>query len=274
MTHYWHQHHREAALEHLQQSSWLREVRWLAEVDSTNSLARRELASSWDRWPALFVADRQTAGRGRATRQWWSPMGCLMCSFVVGVEHVPDDSALWPQLSLVTGVAVAEVAQSHAAQAQVQLKWPNDVFVDGRKLAGILVEAMPRAVDGRMSFIIGIGINVAVDWSEADPALRQRACSLAELARQPIAVEQVLIRLTERLQVWLESWQQGQWAWREMWTARSLLTGCHIQVRLPSGRMLEGVCQGIDASGCLLIQISSGIERVQSADVIAWHSPP
>ncbi|MGN6135742.1 MAG: biotin--[acetyl-CoA-carboxylase] ligase [Aureliella sp.] len=268
---YWLQQRRDAAIEFLQQSGWLRDIQWFDETDSTNTQARQRLASGWNGCPGLLVADRQTAGRGRTTRQWWSPEGCLMFSLVIGQEHVPSDSALWPQLSLVAGVAAATAAEAEVPGIAVKLKWPNDLFVDDRKLAGILVEAVPRSLDGRMAFVIGIGLNVAVDWSGAEPELRRRACSLSQFADRELAIESVLLRMIEHLEVWISSWRSGDQAWWEQWCARSLLTGCTVELRLANAEQLIGVCQGIEPSGRLLVQARGQCHRIQSADVVGWQ---
>jgi BirA family biotin operon repressor/biotin-[acetyl-CoA-carboxylase] ligase len=161
--------------------------------------------------------------------------------------------------------------EAEVPSISVQLKWPNDLFVDSRKLAGILVEAVPRAVDGRMAFVIGIGLNVAVDWSHAAAELRTRACSLSQFTEAGVAIENILIRLIEQLERGLLSWQAGATAWWEEWCARSLLTGCTVELRLPNSQQLIGGCEGIDASGRLLIRDAQQCHRIQSADVVAWR---
>ena len=269
---YWLQQRRQAAIEFLQQANWLRHVEWFEETDSTNTQARQQLAAGFDRWPALWVADRQTSGRGRTTRQWWSPEGCLMFSLLVGQEQLPVDASLWPQLSLVAGVATATAVEAEVPRVEVKLKWPNDLFVAGSKLAGILVEAVPRAIDGGMAFIIGIGLNVSVDWSQADAELRRRACSLSQFADSEVVIENILIRLVEHLQRWLASWQAGDTTWWQQWCARSLLTGYTVQLGLPNAEQLIGECQGIDSAGRLLIRDAHQLHRIQSADVLAWQS--
>lgn len=274
MSFSWTQQRRDAAIDSLEQSSWLRHTEWLLETDSTNTHARRQLAAGLGRWPALFVADRQTAGRGRNTRSWWSPEGCLMLSLVVGQEQLPSDPALWPQLSLVTGVAVATAVEAEAPQSDVKLKWPNDLYVQSRKLAGILVEAIPQAVDGQMAFVIGIGLNVAVDWSRADIELRGRACSMSQFADRDVSVESVLLRLMEHLEHWLGSWRAGETAWWQQWCDRSLLSGCSVQLQLGSSQQLIGDCEGIDRAGRLLIRDSEHLHHIQSADVLAWQLRP
>ncbi|MGN6545507.1 MAG: biotin--[acetyl-CoA-carboxylase] ligase [Aureliella sp.] len=267
---HWFQQRRAAAIEHLREAGWLEHVEWFEEIDSTNTHARRELAAGWDRWPALYIAEKQTAGRGRTTRQWWSPEGCLMCSLVVGQQQLAPDPSTWPQLSLVVGVAAAEAVEAEVPQTEVKLKWPNDLYLLDRKLAGILVEAVPRAVDGRMAMVIGIGLNVAVDLSGADEDVRRRACSLSQVADSAVSVESVLIRLIEKLQLHLADWQLGASPWWQQWSSRSLLTGRTVQLRLPGDQSLVGQCHGIDPAGRLLVHDTQQLHRVQSAEIVGW----
>ncbi len=150
---HWSEQRRQAAIEHLEESGWLQHVQWFTEIDSTNSLARRMLAGRVLRLPALLAADQQTAGRGRSARAWWSPSGCLMFSLVIGSDHMPADPLAWPQLSLVSGVAAAIAVEREVPDINVQLKWPNDLYVHGRKLAGILVEAVPCSSPKAMNLV-------------------------------------------------------------------------------------------------------------------------
>ncbi len=133
----------------------------LRETESTNTVAR-ELAASRAGHGTLVTAHHQTAGRGRQGRGWSAPPGkALLCSWVI---RDPG-----PLLSLAAGVAVAELAGDSAL-----LKWPNDVLVDGRKLAGILVEGRPQ----ERWAVLGIGINVALRIEQLPAELRDHAATL------------------------------------------------------------------------------------------------
>jgi len=128
-------------------------VEVLEEIDSTNTeLMRRARAAALD--PVLLVAERQTAGRGRLGRGWHSQAGQSL-TFSLGLSLAPRS---WSGLSLVVGLSLAE--QLHA---DVRLKWPNDLWLMGRKLGGILVETAGHADEreGPRSVVIGVGINVA-----------------------------------------------------------------------------------------------------------------
>ncbi|MCC6508220.1 MAG: biotin--[acetyl-CoA-carboxylase] ligase [Pirellulaceae bacterium] len=269
---HWSGQRREAAVEHLLDSGWLKHVQWLPTIDSTNSLARQLLLSGQLETPALLVADQQTAGRGRSLRQWWSPSGCLMLSLVLEPRHMPSDSSLWPQLSLVTGVAAAQAVEAEAG-ISVQLKWPNDLYVRDRKLAGILVEAIarPSHSESQVAFVVGLGLNVAVDWSQAPLEIKQRACSLSQFSSTPLTLESVLIRLVEQFELHLRLWHAGQSQWWQQWSERSLLTGRAVHLQMANGQELIGKCEGIDTSGCLLVYDAQQCHRIQSADIVRWE---
>lgn len=269
----WSDSRRQLAVEHLESAGWLQHVEWLTEVDSTNSLARRRLDEQLLPRPALLIADQQLAGRGRANRQWWSPSGCLMFSLVVDTRHVPDQSHAWSQLSLVAGVAAAAAVEHEVPSVQVDLKWPNDLYVRNRKLAGILVEAVPLsgAEASDFAFVIGMGLNVAVDFRDAPEEVAHRACSLSQFSTTPLSLESILIRIIEQIAPELDQWRELSPGWWQRWSQRSLLTGRTIQVQLPDGRRQSGRCAGIDARGHLLLDDTQGRHGLQSADILHWE---
>lgn len=161
----------------------------LREVDSTNVRAQR-LAVSGAPHGALVTAAAQTAGHGRQGRAWVTPPGrALACSLVLR-----DPPRLLPMLA---ALAVADVADRFdAAGRTAAIKWPNDVLLDGRKVAGILAEGRPQ--EGWV--VLGIGVNVAVAEDDLPPELRAIATSLG---RAPADVEPVLVLLLDRLDHWL-----------------------------------------------------------------------
>lgn len=273
---HWSEQRRQAALEHLEESGWLKHVQWLPEIDSTNSLARRLLSHNQLAKPALLAADVQTAGRGRSARAWWSPSGCLMFSLVVANEHMSTDPLTWPQLSLVSGVAAAIAVEREVPDIQVQLKWPNDLYVHNRKLAGILIEAVPTSSESEsgtassMAFVIGIGLNVAVDFRDAPREIQDKACSLSQFSSVALTLEALLIRVVEQLELELAAWKTGRDEWWRQWSQRSLLSGRAVHLQLPTGQQLIGQCTGIDPHGYLLLQDNHQLHRVQSAEILKW----
>lgn len=208
-------------------------------VDSTNARAR-ELAERGAPHGTLVTAAEQTAGRGRQGRTWIAPRGCaLLCSLVLR-----DPPRLLP---LAAGIAVAEEAGAGAL-----LKWPNDVLVDGRKVAGILVEGRPQ----QGWAVVGIGLNVAIDERDLPPELRERA---AGLGRSPSEIEPTLTALLPRLERWIAASPETVLATlRE----RDALLG--RRVRWHGG---EGEAVGVDDEGRLLVSANGGQVALQAGEV-------
>jgi BirA family transcriptional regulator, biotin operon repressor / biotin---[acetyl-CoA-carboxylase] ligase len=211
----------------------------LRHTDSTNTRAR-ELAAAGAPHGMLVTAAEQSAGRGRQGRSWMAPAGRSLLASVV----VRDPPAL---MSLRAGVATAE-----AVGAGAQLKWPNDVHVEGRKVAGILVEGRPQEGWG----VIGVGVNVAVA-PEAFPAeLADRAGTLGLGAE---AIEPLLARLLGTLERWLAA------PAREMLDAvraRDALLGQSITW---AGGTARGA--GIDEHGRLLVDTPDGRQALNAGEV-------
>ena len=222
----------------------------LASVDSTQRYAA-ELAAAGAADGTVVVADTQTAGRGRRGRVWDdTPGASLLLSIVIRSSLAP---ALLPTLSLAAGVAVAEALET-AASVTARLKWPNDVLVDGRKIAGILLERHGTAV------VLGAGVNVS--QRSFPEALATRATSVAREGgradREAIlpAVLDAIGRWRERLE------REGFEAVRARWAALATLGG---QVRVDG---VAGVALGLDDDGALLVGTVSGAVRVLAGDVV------
>jgi len=202
----------------------------LRETSSTNDRARA-LAAAGAPHGALVTAGVQTAGRGRQGRAWAGPPGrALLLSLLLRDYD--------PLLPLRAGLAVADLAGDDAL-----VKWPNDVLVGGRKLAGILVEAVPQ--DGWA--VLGIGVNVAVDLADLPPEVRDRA---ATLGRSPADLEPTLHELLGRLERRLAEPAEACLA---ALRARDALRDQPI--RWADG---EGTGAGIDDAGALLVRRADG----------------
>jgi BirA family biotin operon repressor/biotin-[acetyl-CoA-carboxylase] ligase len=212
----------------------------LRRTDSTNERARA-LAAAGAPHGALVTAAEQTAGRGRQGRTWTAPPGrALLLSLVLRVEQ----PALVP---LAAGVATAETVGEDA-----RIKWPNDVLVEGRKVAGILVEGRPQ--EGWA--ILGIGLNVAVRPDDFPPELRATA---GTLGRDLADLEPTLNTLLEALERWLAA---GQDAVIAAWRERDALEGQPIEWADGAGKAV-----GIDDAGRLLVGTSSGTVALDAGEV-------
>ncbi|MBA3700934.1 MAG: biotin--[acetyl-CoA-carboxylase] ligase [Planctomycetes bacterium] len=239
---------------------WLIE---LATCSSTNSWALdhlRELADG-----ACVWTEHQTAGRGRGTRRWLAPAGVLTASFVVPVPaQVPVT-----YLSLCAGLVIAHAVEDHAPTATVQVKWPNDCYLSGRKLAGVLCERPAGGAADRV--VIGIGLNLDPRWEQSPEALlfatdrAQVPASVVEIcdpAPAPIAM------LTSLRRYLLES--TGLLAaggWKHLLPQlrqRDWLSGQRVRVE-SAGERVDGVADGIDDAGRLLVRLTGGATRTVSS---------
>ncbi len=263
---------RQAALDELIGQGWLKHVEWLREVDSTNSLVKRWFTHNAADVPALFAADQQTAGRGRGGNQWWSPSGCLTFTLAIPISELPDDPSLHPQLALVTGVAVARTADSLLGDRQLsrtKLKWPNDAYVDGLKLAGILIEAL-QTQSQTTGFAIGIGFNTHINWRDAPAAVLEKAVCLSRAAGRVIECETVLLELVQEIREQLANWREHPDEWLTSWRERCLLAGSVVTAKLGESGEVVGRCEGIDSDGRLLLRTEKQLHAVTACEIISW----
>jgi BirA family transcriptional regulator, biotin operon repressor / biotin---[acetyl-CoA-carboxylase] ligase len=240
--------------------SW-RIVRFGA-VDSTNEEARRHaLAGESDRlW---IVADEQTAGRGRRGRAWISPRGNLHASALM-IDPCPRPVA--SQLGFVAGVALARAASDLGA-TDVGLKWPNDLMSGGAKCAGILIEGFGLG-SGQTACVVGIGVNCA----QAPEGLGYATACLTRAGGQAVAPGELFERLTQRFDDALDDWRIGE-AFdriRAGWLDYAVGLGERIAIQNGAGQR-EGVFEGIDSAGRLLMQSEHGLDAIEAADV--WLLP-
>ena len=224
-----------------------------AELDSTNEEARR-LAQAGEVGPVWIMAERQTAGRGRRGRAWHVPQGNLAATLLLKPKV---SQAVTGQLSFAAALAVADMAAHFAPQAGIAVKWPNDVLADGKKLAGILLEGG----DGWLA--IGIGVNLAGHPEGTEFP----ATSLAQLGVAVPSPQEALTVLAARFAHWYDLWMHsGFESLRAAWLARAFGVGAPIRARLPH-ETHEGVFEGIDADGALLLNEGGQVRAIAAAEV-------
>ncbi len=226
-----------------------------ATLDSTNAEARRRIGDgrAHDVW---IMAREQSGGRGRRGRSWVSDPGNLYVTRLVKPDCPPSQAA---ELSFVAALAARDAIKALLPQAAVSCKWPNDVLIDRRKVAGLLLET-----EGTSGWIaVGIGINVQLypDGVEFPATAIKNHGSRA-------TVDDVLAALADAFEVWLDRWQRSGFpVIREAWRAGASGLGETIRVRL-DGRELTGIFQDIDAQGALILNMGSGRqERIAAGDV-------
>lgn len=237
-------------------------------LPSTNDHASMLAAEPFLACPALVLATEQTAGRGRGGNRWWSTPGGLMFSLVLQGSQPAANPAHWSGYSLAAGLAIAEALSFACSSADFTVKWPNDVYANGRKIAGILIEA-PAQACGRL--IVGIGLNVNNSFRAAPYELQEIATSLSDLANQPFDLTDVLLCVLERLsQRWAQLQEQGLAAIRADWEARSFLSG-RTATLLAGPQQFVGRCLGIDDKGNLILQTESGRQAFAAGSVIDFE---
>jgi BirA family biotin operon repressor/biotin-[acetyl-CoA-carboxylase] ligase len=246
----------------------LRTLQLHDETDSTNSrlLAVTDLPAG--RFDAC-VAEYQTAGRGRRGRGWIAPYASGLClSFAWSFREPPRELA---SLSLAVGVAVVR-ALATCGVHDVQLKWPNDLLVRGRKLGGILCELRAEAA-GPAYVVAGLGLNVRLPASararivaDADAAGALEPASLAE--ERPAPSRSLLVaRLLDALAAMaMEFEQTGLASFHAEWSAADALAGRAVRVHAHAGER-GGIARGIASDGALLVEIDGRLERIASGEV-------
>jgi BirA family biotin operon repressor/biotin-[acetyl-CoA-carboxylase] ligase len=242
-------------------------LHWLDECPSTNTWALQSL----DRLTQgdVVFTPRQTAGRGQQGRSWYAPAGVLTASFVLQPLAPPE----LPWLSLAAGLAVIYAVEDLLTLPALALgiKWPNDVLLWGRKVAGVLCEArFPQAV-------VGVGLNRQVDWPRVLAASAMdlsptQVASLSEVSDTPPEVMPLLTKLRDYLlQAHGVIRQKGLTGLLPQLRQRDVLYGCPLVVQTSEG-MISGVGAGIDALGRLQVQRSDGtIQALAAGRVVRWE---
>jgi BirA family biotin operon repressor/biotin-[acetyl-CoA-carboxylase] ligase len=222
--------------------------RHFARTDSTNTRAR-ELAEAGAPAGTVVTAAEQSEGRGRQGRVWTAPAGKGL--FYSAILRPLDERHLLLPLSV--PIAVCEAAEALRPSAACAIKWPNDVWLDERKLAGILIEARPQAGWA----VIGVGLNLSVSPEEFPDELRWPATSLGG----GVGVEEARGALDAALAGWVEAGEKSVLA---EWRRRDALLGREVRWHDPGddeGEERSGVADGVDERGNLLV-VTAGGDRV------------
>jgi BirA family biotin operon repressor/biotin-[acetyl-CoA-carboxylase] ligase len=241
------------------------------ELGSTSDEAKRLLAAGSPAPPFVVRADRQTAGRGRPGRSWWSDAGSL--TFTVGLD--PRACGLnafhWPRIALATAVGIIEALEPPLPPGTLGIRWPNDLEAAGRKLAGLLPELVETPHGPRLA--LGIGLNVTTDLTAAPPEVRPMATSLAALLGRPLSLDEVLDRVLDRLGTVLAALARDDPALAERWSRRDTLLGRPVRID-QSGAILSGVGRGVDPRGVLWVESQGRLVPISGGQVLRGEPNP
>ncbi len=238
------------------------------EVDSTNTEALA-LGHSGEPEGTVVVADTQRMGKGRIGRHWVSPPGVnLYTSILLRPAVLPMDAQ---KLTLLTAVAVAETVSGFLG-SRPSVKWPNDILVGSKKLAGILLE-MESEADRVKFVVVGIGVNINMSVSQLDAQLRPSVTSIMEETGKKVSRVEFARALYSSIEKWYDLATEagfdagGFTPVVEAWRSYFVSEGKPVKV-VSFDRVIEGICEGIDPDGALLVRGPSGkTERVISGDV-------
>lgn len=243
------------------------EVEVHSTLGSTNARAA-ERAREGAAEGLLVTADHQTGGRGRLDRTWETPAGSALTFSLLLRPTVP--AASWPWLPLLTGYAVAKALRAGGVEAGV--KWPNDVLVGDRKVAGILVERIESPAGP--AAVVGIGINVDMPAEElpVPEATSLLVESGATTDRTDLLVE-VLSAVREAYDAWQVGGELGAQRLAESYAEACVTVGQQVRVELPGGEVLEGLATGVDAQGRLQVRPEAGETRAVGAGDVRHVRP-
>jgi BirA family biotin operon repressor/biotin-[acetyl-CoA-carboxylase] ligase len=237
------------------------------EVASTNTLAM-ELAQQGAENGTVVIAESQTGGKGRLGRSWISPRGNLYLSVILR-PAVPVHKA--PLVTLMGAVAVAAALHKHIGIA-AGIKWPNDILVGGRKIAGLLTE-MSAEPDRIRHIVLGIGVNVNMDLRELPPDVRRASSTVAAAAGKNIDRTGLLRELLAELDRWYQQFLKNEAQVLTAWQERNVTLGNRVAVS-GSGSRLEGVAHSIDADGRLILKMDDGALRTVAAGDVTLVKRP
>ena len=234
------------------------------ETDSTNDVATQLATQGMPEGTVVF-AESQSKGRGRLGRSWVSPKGkSILMSVIFRPKLLPSQAS---QVTLMSAVAVAKMIEKETGLAP-QIKWPNDILIEGKKMAGILTE-MQSETDQVRFLIVGIGVNITVPAESLPENATSIHLETAYSVQRTAFRIQLAQELLRQLEAGYDLLHDGKWeAIQQEWQHRSFLTGKHVNVRCME-RQIEGTVTGLDPDGSLLVRLDHGLtERIVAGDVV------
>lgn len=242
-----------------------KDIRYWAEIDSTNAALHRLLKEGCEEGTTV-IADAQSAGRGRVGKPWFSPPGVNLHLSVLLKPAIKAAEARF--LTLIGSLAIADALAPYNVRPQV--KWPNDVLVNDKKIAGVLAETQLQ--EGRIAYLIlGLGVNVNIDRSMMDRYFGDAAAgatSLYEATGKIVDRNDFTAQLLERLEHHYFAFRErGKGSVLAQWRAHSFL-GRRVSVK-EEDMHVEGIALELDEEGCLIVALDDGSSvRVREGEVV------
>jgi BirA family biotin operon repressor/biotin-[acetyl-CoA-carboxylase] ligase len=253
------------AVQHLLEDGVCAAADYQYETLSTNTSALSDLRADGvapGEFPKIYLADSQTAGRGRHGRRWVSDAGTLTFSLVV--DRLSQNQATTKLLSLAVGVGVARGIEFEFAPLKAKLKWPNDVQIGGGKVAGILLETTQHAA---RSVVAGVGINVGQSPDLGEDPAAGSVRSIAEVIGREVHRYELLAPVVGSILGAIADLDQCAGDLVEEFRERCVLTG--QRVRFQQGETTsQGECKGVTVEGDLIVETDSGLRHLQSGEAI------
>ncbi|MCK9418188.1 MAG: biotin--[acetyl-CoA-carboxylase] ligase [Nitrospirae bacterium] len=238
-----------------------KKIHFLSDVASTNTLAM-EMAAEGTPEGTVVIAETQTGGKGRLGRKWISPKGNLYLSVVLR-PNIPMQKA--PLITLTGAVAVASAIRTTCG-LEAGIKWPNDILISGKKVSGLLTE-MSAEQDRIRHIVLGIGVDVNMEMGELPPEVRSLTTTLAAEAGAKINRTVLLQQVLRDLERWYQKFLNNDGDVLEEWEKLNMTVGNRITVS-GAGEAFDGLAQGIDRDGRLIVRLDDGtIRTVAAGDV-------
>jgi BirA family biotin operon repressor/biotin-[acetyl-CoA-carboxylase] ligase len=236
------------------------EIRYFQSIPTTQSIAH-QWAKQGAKEGSIVIAEEQTAGKGRLGNRWLSPLyqGIWMSIILRPPIQINEAS----QMTILSSLAVSRAIAS-ATSLPVQIKWPNDLLIRGKKVCGILTEI--RGKHDRVDYaVVGVGINV--NLSNDSGSIEKPFTSLAAEWGKPIDRTRLLATILKVWERWYQRYrQEGFQVIKQNWELHVKLMGKTITARTPNGKMI-GIVQGINQQGALLLKTEQGLTEVYSAEI-------
>lgn len=245
--------------------TFIRHAECHQELGSTNDRALALAADASLPTPALVFAERQRAGRGRGANVWRSGPGALTFSVVIE-RPVGLPRERMPILSLAAGLAARDAIAAVAPSHNAKVKWPNDVYLAGRKVCGILTEVPPGNPDRA---VVGVGLNLNNSLADAPEEVRRRAVSIREATEAVTDPGDALVSFLAQFEAELAELATVGGVAVRRWSPHCFLIGRDVRLRTPAGEAV-GICLGIAEDGALLLETARGPQAFHAGEVVTF----